>query len=195
MQRDEEHKRYQLQIEDRSSGYPRHHTIGVDFVTTGEYPHAAREPSRHAATLDGDDHRVARRRRAPQADEPDDAADGRRSAARRRRATGSRPSRRRAQARDEGEPTDVESLDELVEFFIAAGKKGVAINRYKGLGEMNPDTLWETTMDPAMRTLLQVRAEDHTEADLMFTTLMGDQVEPRRKFIEDNALDVKNLDI
>ncbi len=89
----------------------------------------------------------------------------------------------------------VESLDELVEFFIAAGKKGVAINRYKGLGEMNPDTLWETTMDPAKRTLLQVRAEDHTEADLMFTTLMGDQVEPRRKFIEDNALDVKNLDI
>jgi DNA gyrase subunit B len=87
------------------------------------------------------------------------------------------------------------SLDELVEYFLAAGKKGVAINRYKGLGEMNPDQLWETTMDPAVRTLLQVRAEDHTEADLMFTTLMGDQVEPRRKFIEDNALDVKNLDV
>jgi DNA gyrase subunit B len=89
----------------------------------------------------------------------------------------------------------VESLDELVEFFIGAGKKGFDVNRYKGLGEMNPDTLWETTMNPEKRTLLQVRAEDHTEADLMFTTLMGDQVEPRRKFIEDNALDVKNLDI
>jgi DNA gyrase subunit B len=89
----------------------------------------------------------------------------------------------------------VNTLDELVEFFIDAGKKGFDVNRYKGLGEMNPDTLWETTMDPAKRTLLQVRAEDHMEADLMFTTLMGDQVEPRRKFIEDNALDVKNLDI
>ena len=87
------------------------------------------------------------------------------------------------------------SLDDVVEFFIAAGKKGVAVNRYKGLGEMNPDQLWATTMDPEARTLLQVRAEDHTEADLMFTTLMGDQVEPRRKFIEDNALDVKNLDV
>ena len=87
------------------------------------------------------------------------------------------------------------SLDELVDFFIAAGKKGVAINRYKGLGEMNPEQLWATTMDPQIRTLLQVRAEDHTEADLMLTTLMGDLVEPRRKFIEDNALDVKNLDV
>jgi DNA gyrase/topoisomerase IV subunit B len=89
----------------------------------------------------------------------------------------------------------VESLDELVEFFTAAGKKGVAVNRYKGLGEMNPETLWTTTMDPEHRTLLQVRAEDHAEADQMFTTLLGDQVEPRRKFIEDNALDVRNLDV
>jgi len=87
------------------------------------------------------------------------------------------------------------TVDDFVEYFIAAGKKGIAVNRYKGLGEMNPETLWTTTMDPDIRTLLQVRAEDHAEADQMFTTLMGDQVEPRRKFIEDNALDVRNLDV
>ena len=89
----------------------------------------------------------------------------------------------------------IESMAGLLEHFITAGRKGIDIGRFKGLGEMNPDELWKTTMDPEIRTLLQVRAEDHAEADLMFTTLMGDQVEPRRKFIEDNALDVKNLDI
>jgi DNA gyrase subunit B len=92
-------------------------------------------------------------------------------------------------------PVSVRTIDEFIDHFIALGRKGVAINRYKGLGEMNPETLWTTTMNPEIRTLLQVRAEDHTEADSMFTTLMGDQVEPRRKFIEDNALEVKNLDI
>jgi DNA gyrase subunit B len=99
-------------------------------------------------------------------------------------------------ARPRKEPdTTLENVDAFVEYFISAGKKGIAINRYKGLGEMNPDTLWTTTMNPVNRTLLQVRAEDHAEADSMFTTLMGDQVEPRRKFIEDNALDVRNLDV
>jgi DNA gyrase subunit B len=97
--------------------------------------------------------------------------------------------------KDNAADVHLQSIDELIDYFLAAGKKGIAINRYKGLGEMNPEQLWETTMDPKVRTLLQVRAEDHTEADLMFTTLMGDQVEPRRKFIEDNALDVKNLDV
>jgi DNA gyrase subunit B len=103
-------------------------------------------------------------------------------------AVGARPSKK--------EPdVTLDNVDAFVEYFIVAGKKGIAINRYKGLGEMNPETLWNTTMDPEIRTLLQVRAEDHTEADSMFTTLMGDQVEPRRRFIEDNALDVRNLDV
>ncbi len=206
VQPDEEHNAFSLLVEDRSNGYPRHYSLGLEFVTGSEYrtllgayrevrgielpvtvamsapvPTEVDEKDPGIPTASADDTRIgggAIDRTTKLAAEPADA----------------RETAPAGRAR-EPEAVTLETLDALVEFFITAGKRGVAINRYKGLGEMNPEQLWSTTMKPEVRTLLQVRAEDHTEADLMFTTLMGDQVEPRRKFIEDNALDVKNLDI
>ena len=196
--RDVEHNVFALAIEDRSQGYPRTYGIGVEFIASGEYRtllSAYREieeitfpvvvkttdssaddhVSEDTATAGADDTAIGG---APLDDTTKLAAEPKAA----------------PRGRKEADAT-LQSIDEFVEFFIAAGKKGVAVNRYKGLGEMNPDTLWATTMDPENRTLMQVRAEDHAEADQMFTTLMGDQVEPRRKFIEDNALDVRNLDV
>ncbi|OFZ76307.1 MAG: DNA gyrase subunit B, partial [Bdellovibrionales bacterium RIFOXYC2_FULL_39_8] len=95
----------------------------------------------------------------------------------------------------EKEKSEFNSLDEFTVFILSEGRQGAYIQRYKGLGEMNPEQLWETTMNPANRRLLQVNIEDTIDADQVFSVLMGDQVEPRRQFVEQNALNVRNLDI
>ena len=97
-----------------------------------------------------------------------------------------------------GNPNDANQVDDkksLLIHLIEEGKKGIAVQRYKGLGEMNPEQLWRTTMNPETRTFLQVKVEDAVETDEIFTVLMGDEVEPRREFIQNNALEVSILDI
>jgi DNA gyrase subunit B len=186
--RDEEHNAFSLAIDDRSLGYPRRALLDANFVSSGEFRTLA------AAYREIQDVRFpAVARTVTNAATPEDAAEEPEPETADVEQAPVEAAPQRAGRKDPD--TTLADLETFVEFFIAAGKKGVAVNRYKGLGEMNPDTLWMTTMDPGNRTLLQVRAEDHAEADQMFTTLMGDQVEPRRKFIEDNALDVRNLDV
>ena len=94
-----------------------------------------------------------------------------------------------------GSQITIEDRKDLLEHIMALGKKAYIVQRFKGLGEMNPSKRWETTMDAERRTMLQGKIEDRTEAESIFTILMGDAVVPRREFIEQNALDVKNLDI
>ncbi len=100
-----------------------------------------------------------------------------------------------ATLRQKDQETEIRSPSELLGQVLEAGKRGLSLQRYKGLGEMNPDQLWETTLDPNERTLLQVRVDHTEEADEVFSRLMGDVVEPRRDFIQENALNVVNLDV
>ncbi len=204
--RDDEHNAWALHVDDRTFGYSRTDTLGGALVASAEYralEASYGEIGALARGLRGGGVEV--RLAAGKVDEPEpeeavDDADGDapaetpKTAAELAALAMSTPLSMPAKPSKDG-PVTLRSLDTFVDHFLTLGRKGIAVNRYKGLGEMNPETLWLTTMNPDVRTLLQVRAEDHTEADQMFTTLMGDQVEPRRKFIEDNALDVRNLDI
>jgi DNA gyrase subunit B len=94
-----------------------------------------------------------------------------------------------------GEELDLAGVSDILPAIRRLGQKGLEIQRFKGLGEMNEEQLWETTMDPARRTLKQVRIEDAAEAERIFSILMGSSVEPRREFIERHALEVRNLDV
>ena len=192
---DVEHNAFAVAIEDHASGYPKKHLVDAGFVATGEYRtllasyaevRGLEGPITVSSTNGHRENGVAEATTGT-ADEtqiggaPLDEAT--------RLATESR------EASHKDGTVQIDSIDDLVEHFIAAGRKGVAINRYKGLGEMNAEQLWATTMKPGTRTLLQVRAEDAEAADEMFKTLMGEKVEPRSEFIKKNALDVKNLDV
>jgi DNA gyrase subunit B len=203
--KDEEHNSWTLKIDDRATGYSRIDTIGPEFVSSGEFRTLAASYSEISAIVRAmrkgpievrvSDGIKAAAEEAEEAEEIAEMTADEKDALGAIGLTPTTPAAAAAATAAKNAPVPVRTIDEFIDHFIALGRKGVAINRYKGLGEMNPETLWTTTMNPDIRTLLQVRAEDHTEADSMFTTLMGDQVEPRRKFIEDNALEVKNLDI
>jgi DNA gyrase subunit B len=207
--REDEHNAWQLRIEDRSNGYPRLDHVGITFVTSGEYRTLLSSYSDirdvvRAMRTGPIELRTAGsvREEEPVNETGDIVADSGELSTAEKSAldelgvdTTAKVAPAGTAPKKEAGPLHLKTLDEFVDHFIGLGRKGVAVNRYKGLGEMNPDTLWTTTMNPEMRTLLAVKAEDHTEADQMFTTLMGDQVEPRRKFIEEHALDVRNLDI
>ncbi len=196
VQPDEEHNSFALAIEDRTGGYPKRYQVDGEFVTTGEY----RTLLASYADVRGFDGPMTVSTTNGAGHEDDgDATTGTVDETQIGGAPLDEATRLATESKRESAQTDgavrIGTMDDLIEYFITAGRRGVAISRYKGLGEMNPDQLWATTMKPEQRTLLQVRAEDDAEADQIFTTLMGDQVEPRRKFIEDNALDVKNLDV
>jgi DNA gyrase subunit B len=105
------------------------------------------------------------------------------------------PVAKAAKRRSEPQTYETNSVRELFQHVLDEGRKDFTVQRYKGLGEMTAEQLWQTTMDPDKRTLLSVKAEDIEACETIFTTLMGEDVESRRKFIEENALDVKNLDI
>ena len=188
---DEEHETYSLRFSDAQGAERR---IDWTLATSPEYRQMMAKYSQIKEQLQGPFVIEYAKKAAVAAEDAEDAeasADGGAEPAL-EVATKATPKRAAKASQD---PVDKSSPRELFEYVIEQGRKDYQVQRYKGLGEMSDSQLWETTMDPERRTLLQVKLEDLAESEQIFSTLMGEDVEARRKFIEDNALDVKNLDI
>jgi DNA gyrase subunit B len=175
-----------VEIERLWRGVTDHHKIEAAFLTSAEARKLARLTAEHAEVYSGSA-RFVRAGAAIDAPEPEPTEAG--ESDDENAATQAAPVRL---TKGDGAITRPSQLLELV---LTAGRKGLSIARYKGLGEMNAEQLWETTLDPDNRILLQVKVEDADVTDEIFTRLMGDIVEPRRDFIQENALNVANLDV
>ena len=184
---DEEHQTYSLRFTDAQGAERR---IDWTLATSPEYRQMMAKYNQIKDQLEGPFLIEYAAKTAAPAEEADAEAAGEMTV----EAGAKQPAAKRA-AKTPQDPVEKHSPRELFEYVIEQGRKDYQVQRYKGLGEMTSAQLWETTMDPERRTLLQVKLEDLAESEQIFSTLMGEDVEARRKFIEDNALDVKNLDI
>jgi DNA gyrase subunit B len=181
---DDRHEKWTLRISRRVHGNVKTSVMDADFVESGDYEILI-DCARLVVDLIGVGAEIRRgRERRPRVEVEELAADG---------ATADRAIADRTVGDKRSHP--VADFREAMRWLLSEAERGVSRQRYKGLGEMNPSQLWETTMDSSVRRLLQVRIDDAIGADQIFTTLMGDEVEPRRAFIESNALIARNIDV
>ena len=186
---DEEHSGWAAVVNTRKNGSRWSAKVGPDLMTRPSYQEMLRL-ARNLKILGTE--MVLLSNSSPKDPEPDDEGKESKSGTKK---TQTKTKNKVAAQPEETVLLRTRRIKELVEFILERGRKGASFQRYKGLGEMNPEQLWETTMNPEKRALKKVTVEDAVEADEIFNTLMGDVVEPRREFIERNALNVRNLDV